>query len=46
LRSQIAPRLGLRVTPELKFLPDEALEEATKINKLLHTPEVLRDLEK
>ena len=46
LRSQIAPRLGLRVTPALKFLPDEALEEATKIYKLLHTPEVLRDLEK
>ncbi len=45
LRSQIAPKLGLRVTPELKFLPDQALEEATKINKLLHAPEVLRDLE-
>jgi ribosome-binding factor A len=46
LRSQIAPKLGLRVIPELKFLPDEALEQATKINKLLHAPEVRRDLEK
>jgi ribosome-binding factor A len=46
LRSQIAPKLGLRVIPDLKFLPDEALEQATKINKLLHAPEVLRDLEK
>ncbi len=46
LRAQIAPRLGLRVTPDLKFLPDAALEEATKINKLLHAPEVARDLEK
>ena len=46
LRSQIAPKLGLRVTPDLKFLPDVALEEATKINKLLHAPEVRRDLEK
>jgi ribosome-binding factor A len=44
LRSQIAPRLGLRVTPDLKFLPDQALEEATKINRLLHAPEVARDL--
>jgi ribosome-binding factor A len=44
LRAQIAPRLGLRVTPELKFVADEALEEATKINKLLHKPEVARDL--
>ena len=46
LRSQIAPKLGLRVIPDLKFLPDEALEQATKINKLLHAPEVQRDLEK
>jgi len=45
LRAQVAPRLGLRVTPELKFLPDEALEQATRINKLLHRPEVARDLE-
>lgn len=44
LRAQIAPRLGLRVTPELKFTADEALEEATRINKLLHKPEVARDL--
>jgi ribosome-binding factor A len=46
LRSQIAPKLGLRVIPDLKFIPDAALEEATKINKLLHAPEVRRDLEK
>ncbi len=46
LRSQIAPRLGLRVTPELKFLADAALDEATRINQLLHAPQVRRDLEK
>jgi ribosome-binding factor A len=46
LRSQIAPKIGLRVVPDLKFLPDAALDEATKINQLLHAPEVLRDLEK
>ena len=44
LRAQIAPRLGLRVTPELKFAADEALEQATKINLLLHKPDVARDL--
>jgi ribosome-binding factor A len=44
LRAQIAPRLGLRVSPELKFVKDEALEQATKINKLLHKAEVARDL--
>jgi len=44
LRSQIAPKIALRVTPDLKFLPDQALEEATRINRLLHAPEVARDL--
>jgi ribosome-binding factor A len=46
LRSQIAPKIALRVTPDLKFLPDHALEEATRINNLLHAPEVARDLGK
>lgn len=46
LRGQMAPKLGLRVVPDLKFLSDEALEQATKINKLLHAPEVARDLDK
>ncbi|HQT46048.1 MAG TPA: 30S ribosome-binding factor RbfA [Acidocella sp.] len=45
LRAQLAPKLGLRVTPDLKFLADAALEEATRINKLLHKPEVARDLD-
>ena len=44
LRGQIAPKLGLRVTPELKFLADAALDEATRINRLLRVPEVARDL--
>jgi ribosome-binding factor A len=46
LRSQIAPKIALRVTPDLKFLPDHALEEATRINNILHAPEVARDLGK
>lgn len=46
LRAQMAPRLGLRVVPELKFVADEALEQATRINQLLHRPEVARDLDK
>ncbi len=45
LRAQIAPRLGLRVAPELKFVADEAMDEATKINQILHSPEVARDLD-
>jgi translation initiation factor IF-2 len=45
-KDEVAPKIGLRVVPDLKFLPDTALDEATKINQLLHAPEVLRDLEK
>ncbi len=45
LRGQIAPKLGLRVTPDLKFLADAALDEATRMNRLLRSPEVARDLE-
>ena len=44
LRGQIAPKLGLRVTPDLKFLADEALDEAARINRLLRAPQVARDL--
>lgn len=45
LRSQIARKLTLRVTPDLNFLPDTALDEASKINDLLHSAEVQRDLD-
>jgi ribosome-binding factor A len=44
LRAQMGPKLGLRVTPELKFVADAALDEATKINEILHRPDVERDL--
>ena len=45
LRGQLAHALRLRVAPDLSFQPDQTLEEATKINRLLHTPAVARDLE-
>ncbi len=44
LRAQIAPKLGLRITPDLKFLVDAALDEAVRMNRLLRSPEVARDL--
>jgi ribosome-binding factor A len=44
LRAQMAPKIGLRVTPELKFVADAALDEATKINQILLRPDVERDL--
>jgi ribosome-binding factor A len=44
LRGQVAHALRLRFAPDLSFQPDTALEYATKIERLLHKPEVARDL--
>ena len=44
LRGQVAHALRLRFAPDLTFQPDHALEYATKIDRLLHAPEVARDL--
>ncbi|HEY3848283.1 MAG TPA: 30S ribosome-binding factor RbfA [Acetobacteraceae bacterium] len=45
LRGQVAQAVRLRYAPDLSFQPDNALEYATKIDRLLHAPEVARDLE-
>jgi ribosome-binding factor A len=44
LRGQVAHALRLRFAPDLTFQSDAALEYATKIDRLLHAPEVARDL--
>lgn len=44
LRTQVAHGVRLRVAPELTFQPDHALDYASKIDLLLHKPEVARDL--
>ena len=46
LRGQVAQALPLQFAPDLTFQPDHALEYATKIDRLLHQPEVARDLGK
>ena len=45
LRTQVAHALPLRFSPELRFHPDRALDEAAAIGRLLHSPDVARDLE-
>lgn len=45
LRSQVAHGLRLRYAPELTFEPDHALDQAMTIDRLLHLPEVQRDLD-
>jgi ribosome-binding factor A len=44
-RAHVAHALRLKFAPELTFQPDHALDYASKIDRLLHRPEVARDLE-
>jgi len=44
LRGQVAHALRLKFAPGLTFRSDTAYEYATKIDRLLHAPEVARDL--
>lgn len=45
LRHEIARRVELRVVPRLVFQPDTTFDELSHIDRLLHQPEVVRDLE-
>jgi ribosome-binding factor A len=45
VRGEIAHRINLKFAPEIRFLLDERFEEAERIEKLLRTPEVARDLD-
>ena len=44
LRGEIARRVNLKFAPEIKFRADERFDEAERIEKLLRTPAVQRDL--
>ncbi len=44
-RSQLARMVELRHAPELQFSIDESFDYAGRINQLLHSPEVARDIE-
>src|SRR5213596_2275652 len=44
LRGEIAHRVNLKFAPEIRFRVDEPFDEAERIEKILRTPEVRRDL--
>jgi ribosome-binding factor A len=44
LRHEIARMVDLRAVPNLSFEPDTSFDEASKIDALLRSPEVRRDL--
>ena len=44
-QSEVAKRVNLKYAAKLKFLPDESFDEGARIDALLRTPTVARDLE-
>jgi len=46
LRGEIAHRVNLKFAPDIRFRVDERFAEAERIDKLLRSPEVKRDLAK
>ena len=44
MRGEIARRVNLKFAPEIRFRIDERFDEAERIEKLLRTPVVQRDL--
>jgi ribosome-binding factor A len=45
VRGEIARRVNLKFAPEIRFRADERFDEAERIEKLLRTPAVKRDLD-
>jgi ribosome-binding factor A len=45
IRGRVAPELDLKFAPELKFFVDDTFEEASRIDELLRSDKVRRDLE-
>lgn len=44
LRGQVARRLTMKYTPDLRFVLDTRFDDDDRIETLLHSPEVTRDL--
>jgi ribosome-binding factor A len=45
MRREVARRVNLKFAPDIRFRIDERFDEAERIEKLLRTPEVRRDLD-
>lgn len=46
LRTEIAHRVNLKFAPDIRFRLDDRLEEVSKIDAILRSPEVQRDIAK
>jgi ribosome-binding factor A len=45
LKGEVARRVNTKYAADLKFLADESFDEGSRINQLLRSPEVARDLD-
>jgi ribosome-binding factor A len=45
LRGEVAHRVNLKFAPDIRFLMDERFQEAERIERLLRSPQVKRDLD-
>jgi len=45
-RFSLAKAVSLKFVPVIRFFPDNSFDEANKIEQILHSPEVSRDLKK
>jgi ribosome-binding factor A len=45
LRAEIAQRINLKFAPDIRFRVDDRFDEVERIEKLLHSPAVARDLD-
>lgn len=46
IRGEIAHVVNLKFAPEIRFVADESFDEATRIDRLLHSDKVRQDLDK
>ncbi|MCC7252254.1 30S ribosome-binding factor RbfA [Hyphomicrobium sp.] len=46
IRGEVSHAVDLRVAPEVRFREDETFEEVSRIDRLLHSEKVRRDVEK
>ncbi len=45
IRGQVAPQLGMKFAPELRFFVDDTFDEASRIDALLRSDRVRKDLD-
>jgi ribosome-binding factor A len=45
IRGELAHAVNLKFAPDIRFMKDESFDEASRIDQLLHSPKVRRDID-